>query len=368
LHFLWLNRKNTTLKDIIYGLGSSEVLVAAIGISNDGTIDTGDDDDIIAGITRMRGIKGINNNGNIRTGLGDDRIIGMTTGGAIGISNTYGVVIETEAGNDKIQGKAENGIGIDNYGTINTGDGNDTISGQGGLFGIRFVVGSLRDLNKINTGSGADIFYGIASETGILINGVVNTGDDNDIMTGTSTGEDSSKCFGISNYQGWIITGLGNDQIKASANFGYGLFNSFGAKIETGEGNDSIISSVKSGRSLFNDGTIYTGSGDDLIAAGISLDSNGNVDIQGFFGNGNIALGSGNDTLRGFGTGTFNGGVDVDTLELPRGSYTVGILESGMSFTNAGRTMKTTGFEELRIGNTTLNLSSWSNGQAITIF
>jgi hypothetical protein len=82
------------------------------------------------------------------------------------------VVVKALAGNDTIRGR---GRGFDNKGTINTGAGNDTITG-------------------------------IGTRTGISNEGTINTGDGNDTITGT----------GIYNYYGTINTGAGNDMITGT--------------------------------------------------------------------------------------------------------------------------------------------------------
>jgi len=122
--------------------------------------------------------------------------------------------------------------------------------------------------------------------------------------------------------------------------------------INTGDGMDIITSS----NGIENDGTINTGNGVDFIIA------NG-----GFKGMGSVFLGNGKDYLKGFGTGKFNGGNNQDTLELPSGSYTVGISAITVSFTYSGVIMKTSDFEKLIAGNTTYDFTSLTDGQTIVV-
>jgi hypothetical protein len=113
---------------------------------------------------------------------------------------------------------------------------------------------------------------------------------------------------------------------------------------------------ITSSNGIENDGTINTGNGADFILA------NG-----GFKGTGSVFLGNGKDYLNGFGTGNFNGGNNEDTLELPSGSYTVGISGATVSFTNSGIIMYTSEFEKLIAGSTTYDFTSLTDGQTIVV-
>jgi hypothetical protein len=189
--------------------------------------------------------------------------------------------------------------GIKNSGTIDTGDGNDTITGsnttEGGylILDPRDSVGIIRDSvaidngGTIKTGAGAD---SIISDGKLINSGTVNLGDDNDTIT----------CYGVIYNDGEINTGNGNDSIIAYGGFESGLNNS-----------------------------------------------------------GSVLLGSGEDTLYGFGSGDFYGGDGLeDTLELTFGSYTVGKVGAAVSFTKGSSVMITYEFEKLIAGYDTYNFSS----------
>ena len=189
--------------------------------------------------------------------------------------------------------------GIKNSGTIDTGDGNDTITGsnttEGGylILDPRDSVGIIRDSvaidngGTIKTGAGAD---SIISDGKLINSGTVNLGDDNDTIT----------CYGVIYNDGEINTGNGNDSIIAYGGFESGLNNS-----------------------------------------------------------GSVLLGSGEDTLYGFGSGDFYGGDGLeDKLELTFGSYTVGKVGAGVSFTKGSSVMITYEFEKLIAGYDTYNFSS----------
>ena len=80
---------------------------------------------------------------------GDDVIIGRD-----GIIN-FGT-LETGEGNDIITGVGGT-VGISNFGTINTGEGNDTITGSGGVVGID-------NFGRIDAGNGNDVIQGISGQ------------------------------------------------------------------------------------------------------------------------------------------------------------------------------------------------------------
>jgi Ca2+-binding RTX toxin-like protein len=95
--------------------------------------------------------------------------------------------INTGDGNDTITGMSINhakfyGSGIENViGIIDTGDGNDIITGIGD------ELWHFNRITTINTGNGDDIITAIGGDTGIdsRVNTTINTGDGNDIITAT---------------------------------------------------------------------------------------------------------------------------------------------------------------------------------------
>jgi hypothetical protein len=193
--------------------------------------------------------------------------------------------IDTSDGNDIITGSS-NSIGILNVGSINSGNGEDSIIcrgefiNRGGVF-----LGDGNDL--ISVDNSYDLpYYDIVGNFGFI-----GTGDGNDTITST----------GIIHNQGVIETGNGDDYIKVDIDTEdtpplYGIYNNGGA-INMGDGNDSIIANEGFESAENSSGAWFLGEGDDYI--------------------------------KGFGSGDFYGGNGNDTLELTPGTYTVGIWGEG---------------------------------------
>ncbi|MBD2473094.1 hypothetical protein [Nostoc sp. FACHB-145] len=174
------------------------------------------------------------------------------------------------------------GIRNDYGGKINTGSGDDIITGTGGEFGIvNFSLskldGTILRQGIIDTGAGNDTITGTGN-SGIGNGGIINTGTGNDTIIGTGSSS------GISN-SGIINTGTGNDTITATGSF---------SRID-------------------NSGTIRTEAGNDIVDALTG----------GFVGNGSILVGDGNDIVKGFGSGLFDGGNGKDQLLFDSGTYTL---------------------------------------------
>ncbi|MFB2834503.1 beta strand repeat-containing protein [Floridanema evergladense] len=319
------------------------------GIFNRGTIETGLGSDTITGIA---GDIGINNSRGaiIRTGSNAEARDTITgTGGFIGINNEG--IIETGDGRDTITG---NGNGIRNAGNaaiIRTGNGNDTITGSvtgGGFYGIindgQAKIEAGNDNKKI-TGSGS-------------VDGILNRfGSTIQVGTGTNTISGTGGNSGINNAISTIVTGDGADTITGTATgtTGTGIRNEFGSTIQTGGGTDVLTGRGTVG--IYNDGTINLGNGNNTVAALTSAGTVGTIT-----GTGNIIFGTDQDRLRGFGTGNFSGGGGTDIVELPTGSYTVGSATVGVdtfvTFTSGGITMNVTEFETLRIGSKSFNVAN----------
>jgi hypothetical protein len=300
------------------------------GIINRGTIDTGNGKDIIIGIAQNpRGSAGIvgleESHSIINTGDGDDTIIG--TGPAMGIGNTYNNTLDTGRGDDIITGNGSIGL-YNTSANFNTGDGNDTITGNCTEYGVGLYNGGFMD-----TGDGDDIITGAIDLTrindGFYLIGIQNTDFGGIINTGN--GDDTITSIGLFVNYGTIDTGNGDDIITS-----IGLLENYGTGIiDTGNGNDSIITEGGFSSSYGSLGSMF--------------------------------LGNGKDYLKGFGSGIFNGGNGKDTLELTSGSYTVGISGTAVNFTKDGIIMNTSEFEKLQAGNTIYNFSSLTNGQTISV-
>ena len=293
----------------------------AYGFVNFGTLNTDDGNDTITGIGNPAYSQGVGiNTGRLNTGKGDDVITGE--GFSHGIRTDSGSIFDTGEGNDTIRGNGHKlspyfTHGISNYSsTINTGNGNDMIEGNGsnGIF----------NSGIINTGNGKDIITanGINIDdnyafVGIDNSGIINTGNDDDIITSTSDPYDNGRRSspGISN-RGTIDTSDGQDSIISN-----GLFTNRG-NVFSGEGNDSLTASLIAGvgvphTAIENFNAIDTGNGDDIITSigtihneGIINTGNGNDSIiveRGddhpdttpsiYNGGGAINMGDGNDSI-----------------------------------------------------------------------
>lgn len=216
---------------------------------------------------------GIFNDSTVFTKDGDDTIAGLDVDSINGIDNSE--MIYMGLGNDLLSGRSQFGTGIFNSGTINMGDGDDTITGGGGSF------------RRGNDG-------------GLVNKGIIYSGDGNDSISGV--GESNAT---LAN-QGTIYTGNGNDSITGTQGYGgTGIFNDINAVINTGNDDDSITGlTVNYGTGIINKGTIYTGSGDDALTG-----TEGSLDSVSFGikNTGTIYMGSDNDQV----TGSIDGGGDI---------------------------------------------------------
>jgi hypothetical protein len=265
-----------------------------------------------------------------------------------GVFAAFGEVIDMQGGNDKIEGTGITdmdssgntaGITMDQC-TVNTGAGNDSISGTSGSDGDGISIGGA----TINMGSGNDKITGTSKGrygTALNISGSVDTGTGNDTLTGTSNGGD-----GINN-SGTILTGDGIDIITGSTNrnseYNAGLSN-YG-QINTGSGDDVITGKSKAGgqgKGIINTGTIKTEAGNDTVDA-----LNGGFDSDPYRGTGLFDLGSDNDTVKGFGRGFFDGGSGTDRLLFNAGTYNIAATGGGFLISTGGKFMNTYGFENV---------------------
>jgi hypothetical protein len=336
------------------------------GIYNLGAIETGADDDEITAIGKDGGIV---NKGIIDTSDGHDIIAGnaladfdttkfpFIIGG--GIFNSSNSIIDTGNDNDTITGTGD--ISIDNEGSINTGNGEDSIMSKG-----EFINNA-----SINTGNGEDF---ISSEEGPFINygGVfLGEGDDSIISSsplpyyrtienfnfiGTGDGNDIITSGGVIYNQGVIETGNGNDSIIVYGSYydGYGIIHSIdnnGGSINMGDGNDSIITQAGFQSGENSSGSVFLGEGEDYIKG---------------FGSGDFYGGNGNDTLE-LPPASYTGGNGNDLVEVTSGTYTVGRWGTSVIFTQGDRLMITSEFEKLKAGSTLYDFTSLTAGQIITV-
>ena len=157
---------------------------------------------------------------------------------------------------------------------------------------------------------------------------VANTLGGGDIITGTGD------FVGIANRNNSMIeTGNGNDIIEGTSTnpIGAGIVNNgINSMIETGNGNDIIIGINTDRRGIINEGTINTGKGnDDITGTGdlVGISNSGMIETRngkdtvdaltgGFDGGGTINLGRGKDLIQGFGEQSVFGGQGMDTAKL----------------------------------------------------
>jgi hypothetical protein len=342
-----------------------------------GIIDTGDGNDIITGIGKNYGI--FTEVTTIDTGNGDDIITGISEVDT-GIDSRVNTTINTGDGNDIITGTGDSGWGILLLsGVIDTGEGNDIITGTGDSGGLVFSTMDFSYVEShIDTGEGDDIITGTGSDAGIFNGGTVNTGNGKDSIISHGGFHNSTMLLGdgddsiiadidfpgraIENFR-IINTGYGNDIITSNSV----IYNE--GVIETGNGDDSIIvdggvDRIGAGYGIHNNGgNINTGDGNDSIIANEGFESGSNSSGAWF-------LGDGDDYIKGFGSGDFYGGNGLDILELTPGTYTVGIWgEGGESpiFTKGNQLMITSEFEILLAGGTIYDFASLTAGQIIVV-
>ena len=156
-----------------------------------------------------------------------------------------GTTIDALAGNDSIIGSSSGGsynYGIDNKGSIDTGNGNDNINGSGSGSNTGSIKLGIVNNGTITTGAGNDSITGsydgfnyVGFSNGILNNGTIDTGEGNDTVnalvggfggsgtTNLGIGKDTLKGFGSGNF----IGGDGKDKIL----FGEGFYTISGGLI-----------------------------------------------------------------------------------------------------------------------------------------
>ncbi|HZH66304.1 MAG TPA: hypothetical protein VEY10_15530 [Flavisolibacter sp.] len=286
------------------------------------TITFTEQDDIVP----ASGVEEIFNTGITNTLGGNDIITGENTyfipEGSIPVNSgirTYGGILDTGNGNDTITGiygelKGDSGAGFGIYireSTVDTGDGDDIITGTS----ISFGQGIQSYISIIKTGDGNDIITGIvqggdgdgirSADTTIdtgkgndIINGtarwgisfefdsIVTTGDGNDTITGTSIGNMVNPGVGLSNLE-FMDTGDDDDIITGTSAYGYGISNQ--GNMATGNGNDTIT-----GIGDLN----YSGLHNSIFGSIDTQDGNDSIISKGkFYNYGNVFLGDGNDSI-----------------------------------------------------------------------
>ena len=195
--------------------------------------------------------------------------------------------IETLQGSDTLSGDGEIGILIEEGGTLDTGTGEDVISGAGSR----------------RSSAGEEPGRNPRSLAGVFNNGALLVGDGNDVITGefvakVEPGGVDRFASGINNGEFSLIsTGDGNDVILGTVIDGNaGILNSF--TIDTGTGNDIIVGRSQGlGAGIVTIGTLDTGDGDDRISAETTLSPG----ATSFLNVGLIATATGNDVINATG-------------------------------------------------------------------
>jgi hypothetical protein len=361
----------------IIDTGKGDDIITGISYQSNGLINwpnhiinTGDGNDIINGVGYY---SGISNLGSMDSGGGNDTITGINnSGGGYEPAITNIGSIDTSDGNDRITGIG--GIGISNNGTINTGNGEDSIICQEKITTYGGVFLDNGNAGLINM---AGVFLGDGNDSLIVEADVPNRALLKNLnFIGTGEGNDKITSTGVIYNEGVINTGNGEDFIISKVNF----FNT--GEVFLGNGNDLTFANTNlANRAIENWGTIETGEGNDIIISsgviyneGTINTGNGNDSIianggfeSGYNISGSVFLGDGEDNIKGFGSGDFYGGNGKDTLELTSGSYTVGISGTAVNFTKNSIIMNTSEFEKLKAGGTIYDFSSFTNGQIITV-
>jgi hypothetical protein len=262
------------------------------------------------------------------------------------ITNNAPFAINTLAGNDIINADNEisddddfpdpypNRIAFYNQSTLNTAEGNDSITGTVSQniydswthYGILNEPGNYNREGRIDTGDGNDIILGII-ESGINGDGIYNkrgtidTGDGDDQIIGLS--DQASNGTGIVMEGGIISTGNGQDTVTGYGANTFGIYLYSGSILDTGEDNDIITGGINSS------GIINMGDGNDSIM------------FQWVLGNsGGVFLGDGNDSIIAtpspnfFHPGIINDnaietGDGNDTITSPSIIYNEGVINTG---------------------------------------
>jgi hypothetical protein len=238
---------NYSSNSIITGNGNDRITgigTTGIAVSDGGQIDTGNDNDIITGT----GIAGLQNTyATITTGNGNDIITGAGTSDR-GILNLSFVtktilrirgVISTGDGNDIITGISTDNNGIDNsvgFSIIDTGEGNDVITGIGRI--------GIYNEGTINTGNGED---SIITDGGFDGTGSVFLGN----------GKDYLKGFGKGNFNG------GNDKDTLELTSGSYTVGISGTAVNFTKGNSVMNTSdfeiLIAGNTIYNFASLTNG-------------------------------------------------------------------------------------------------------------
>ena len=287
--------------DLLIGGGGNDTFVLGNGAGGNDTVDGGG---------------GFNQITVTGTGGADNIVVKEVSGSIVVIRGNatitagtnmtvQGVVVNALGGNDTVTIQDLSGVQCAVLLTVNGGDGNDLITGQGSNIGVvrvalngdngnDTIIGT-NGTDSIDGGAGNDAVNGQAGNdlinggdgddvlAGGLGNDTVNGGNGNDFITGQEGDDSLSGNAGNDTIRGFE----GNDTLKGLA--GDDLLNGMDGddSIEGGVGKDSITG----------------GSGDDTLDGGRNDDqingNSGNDKIRGDHGNDFIHAGTESDTVNG---------------------------------------------------------------------
>jgi hypothetical protein len=245
-------------------------------------------------------------------------------------------IVRALAGDDDIHGDSS-GNGFESAGTLYLGDGNDRLTGSS----LKLAEWANRTIglhisgaaSRLYAGNGHDSIIGMGGYYGLVNYGILDTGTGNDLISGTTTGatDYTQRSEGFTNYGsvdtnfdadtisvygrgcglnniGNIATGNDPDQILATADeifYGIAICNQESGSIHTGS-HDDVVRALAADAGIWNDGFINMGSGNDFIEAV------GN-EHSGINNTGILYAGPGNDQIRAHAwRGLINSGV-IDT-------------------------------------------------------
>jgi hypothetical protein len=310
-------------------------------------------------------VKGIQNQGIINTGAGNDIVSGTAianlsatvTAQAIAFAQNANTSVITNAlASIEFYATAD---GIDNSGgEINTGQGNDSIYGSaiGSVAADAIAYADASAIAEAMAGATAtSLAKATITVTGIKnIGGKITTGDGNDTITAFATSSCITSSVAASST---LSSGNSDDQALAEA-----VSDAFA------EAKDTAIAIDNTG------GLISTGKGNDtIIAKATGSESYGifggsinmgkgddRLEASSLGGGVNINMNDGKDYVEGFGNATIDGGKDYDILSFGSYSKSDFNIYSQNSFTIfelGGVSMKTHGFEEFKFAEGSYNSS-----------
>lgn len=346
--FLFTNAADTVVENDTLAIGvESGSTFNAVFVPNEGTIvDTLDGNDLIDGTL-------------------DGTVDTQDPLEISGIQMFGDSLLTTDGGKDTVNGEADfmatvpfpfadvAGIRGGPNTVISTGAKNDVVMGRGAFDGDEFIVAGIRQ-GTIETGDGKDTVSGMALGVGggaiegtTSANGLdqvtVDTGSGSDTVEANATVELDDDAQGRPNgiFESVIETGDGRDKVLASISVtgqeearipdGQGILES---DIFTGSGNDEIVGSadvtVTSGEVAvrgITGGFIDTGKGKDEVTGSVVINAGDNTDIQGTDGirDPDIVTGSGSDQVTGSVQATLGDNADAFRVD----AINVGDIDTG---------------------------------------